>query len=139
MATTLEDREYQTVERQLIGARTNTEGSFGTFGISLILPVLVYIFAFACNDITGCPAPSLLDPKNLTVDQLKREVGWPEAGIWGLGDTKVTGVVLGYYVFNALLYRFLPATEVEGVQLASGGRLKYRFNSKQPRLGQRWP
>ncbi|KAI8313095.1 Delta(14)-sterol reductase [Colletotrichum sp. SAR11_240] len=104
-------------------------GPIGTFGISIILPVLVYVFAFACNDVSGCPAPSLLDPKNLTLSQLKREVGWPAEGIWGLGDNKVNAAVLGYYFFNALLYRFLPGTEVEGVQLASGGRLKYRFNS----------
>lgn len=103
--------------------------SIGTFGISFGLPILVYLFTFICNDVSGCPAPSLLSPSTLKLEQLKREVGWPEEGIWGLGSTKVTGVVLGYYLFNALLYRFLPATEVDGVQLASGGRLKYRFNS----------
>ena len=36
--------------------------------------------------------------------------------------------VLGYYLVNLLLYAFLPATEVEGVKLTSGGRLKYKLN-----------
>ncbi|OLN87455.1 Delta(14)-sterol reductase 2 [Colletotrichum chlorophyti] len=104
----------------------------GPIGVSLIsfgLPILVYAFTFACNDVSGCPAPSLLSPKTLKIDQLKGEVGWPEQGIWGLGSLEATSAVLGYYLFNALLYRFLPATEIDGVQLASGGRLKYRFNS----------
>lgn len=46
----------------------------------------------------------------------------------GLGSVHATMAVLGYYLLNALLYRFLPALEVEGVTLACGGRLKYRFN-----------
>ncbi|KAJ0304825.1 hypothetical protein COL5a_004315 [Colletotrichum fioriniae] len=104
-------------------------GPIGAFGISFGLPILVYLFTFSCNDVSGCPAPSLLSPSTLKLDQLKREVGWPEEGIWGLADNKVTAAVLGYYLFNALLYRILPATEVDGVELASGGRLKYRCNS----------
>ncbi|TDZ24111.1 Delta(14)-sterol reductase [Colletotrichum orbiculare MAFF 240422] len=121
------DKSKQNVVQQPHGYHFG--GPYGTFGISVILPILVYVFAFACNDVSGCPAPSLLHPENLTLAQLKSDVGWPEEGIWGLGSVKVTGAVLGYYLFNALLYRFLPATEVEGVQLASGGKLKYRFNS----------
>jgi protein-S-isoprenylcysteine O-methyltransferase Ste14 len=39
---------------------------------------------------------------------------------------------LAYYLLSLILYRVLPATEVEGTVLSSGGRLKYRFNSKQP-------
>ncbi|KAM9877894.1 delta -sterol reductase [Verticillium dahliae] len=104
-------------------------GPWGTAGVSTILPIIVYALAFACNDVSGCPAPSLLDPKNIDLAQLKREVGWPEEGIWGLGSFNATLAVVGYFFFNALLYRFLPAQEVDGVVLASGGKLKYRFNS----------
>lgn len=35
-----------------------------------------------------------------------------------------------YYIFNLILYRVLPAIETKGTVLASGGRLEYRFNSK---------
>lgn len=102
----------------------------GTGLITCVLPPLVYAFTFACNDISGCPAPSLLDPKTLTLQKLKTEVGWPEEGIWGLGSYSATLAVLGYYLVNLLLYRFVPATEVEGVRLATGGRLKYKLNSE---------
>ncbi|KAF3059390.1 Delta(14)-sterol reductase [Daldinia childiae] len=104
-------------------------GPFGTAAITFGLPILCYIITFGCNDISGCPAPSLLSPKTLSIEQLKAEVGWPEDGILGLGSWKATGWTLAYYFFSALLYRILPATEVEGSELSSGGRLKYRFNA----------
>lgn len=92
------------------------------------LPTLVYSFAFFCNDISGCPAPSLLHPSTLSIDTLKTEIGWPESGIKGLYDNRVTLYVLGYYILNLALQIFLPGTEVEGEELACGGRLKYKFN-----------
>ncbi|PKS10286.1 hypothetical protein jhhlp_002037 [Lomentospora prolificans] len=104
-------------------------GPLGAAAISFGLPILMYIFTFACNDISGCPAPSLLDPQNLDLEQLKREVGWPENGILGLFDTNVTLFVVGYYLVNLLLYGILPANEVQGTELATGGRLTYRFNA----------
>ncbi|PNY25626.1 Ergosterol biosynthesis protein ERG4/ERG24, partial [Tolypocladium capitatum] len=104
-------------------------GPPGAFGVSFVLPVLLYIFTFACNDISGCPVPSLLSPRTLSLDRLKLEAGWPADGVWGLASWKATGVVLGYYLLNLVLYRVLPATHTEGTVLASGGRLKYRFNT----------
>jgi len=102
--------------------------SLGAAGISFGLPILLYAFNFVCNDVSGCPSPSLLRPKSLDLETLKMEVGWPEEGIWGLGSWKAMSWTLGYYLFSALLYRILPGTEVEGTVLSSGGRLKYKFN-----------
>ncbi|RDA82618.1 hypothetical protein CP532_3075 [Ophiocordyceps camponoti-leonardi (nom. inval.)] len=102
----------------------------GAFGISFGLPLLVYAFTFACNDISGCPAPALLSPSTLSIDELKHQVGWPEDGIWGLASWKATGALLAYYALNMVLYCILPATHVEGTVLASGGRLKYKLNSE---------
>lgn len=102
--------------------------SLGAAAISFGLPILIYAFIFGCNDISGCPAPSLLYPKSLDFAQLAREVGWPEDGVAGLYSNSVMAHVLGYYLVNLLLHAFLPAREVEGTELASGGRLKYRFN-----------
>ena len=81
--------------------------------------------------MTGCPAPSLLNPKSLSLDVLKREVGWPEDGIWGLGSWRAPGWTLAYYLFSAILYRVLPAQEVEGPPLTNGKRLRYRFNGEE--------
>ncbi|KAF4119307.1 Delta14-sterol reductase [Geosmithia morbida] len=104
-------------------------GPIGAFGISFGLPILVYVFTFVCNDISGCPAPSLLSPRTLQLEQLKREVGWPEDGLAGFFNWQSVAVSIGYVLLNAVLYKVLPAVEMEGTVLRSGGRLKYRFNT----------
>lgn len=72
--------------------------------------------------------PSALHPKSLSIDQLKEETGWPSNGILGLGSFKVTLWMLAYYALSLLLQTVLPGEVVEGVELKSGGRLKYKFN-----------
>ncbi|KAK2753641.1 erg24, C-14 sterol reductase [Onygenales sp. PD_40] len=104
-------------------------GPPGTFILTIVLPIIIYIFPFVCNDISGCPAPSLLHPSTLTLDALKQEVGWPENGLKGLYDTQTTLYVLGYYLLLLVLQVILPGEEVDGVPLACGGRHKYKFNS----------
>ncbi|KAF9895365.1 erg24, C-14 sterol reductase [Aspergillus nanangensis] len=81
-------------------------GPPGAFGIVFGLPVLVYAFFFLCNDVSGCPAPSLLHPSSLTLDQLKTEVGWPEEGLWAFYDTGVTLWVLSYYLLSLVLLQY---------------------------------
>jgi delta14-sterol reductase len=70
----------------------------------------------------------LLNPSTLSLEQLKNEVGWPEQGVAALYDTKVTLWTLSYYAFSLFLQVFLPGQEAEGVELACGGRLRYKFN-----------
>ncbi|KAH7117732.1 sterol C-14 reductase-like protein [Dendryphion nanum] len=103
---------------------------FGPPGAALIsfgLPIFCYILTFLCNDVSGCPAPSLLSPSTLTLDQLKKDVGW--TGFSGLLNTKAALATLGYYLLSLTLYAFLPATTIDGTELTTGGRLKYRFNA----------
>ncbi|PWY95796.1 c-14 sterol reductase [Aspergillus sclerotioniger CBS 115572] len=104
-------------------------GPLGAFGIVFGLPVLVYSFTFLCNDVSGCPAPSLLHPSTLSLDQLKAEVGWPEAGLAEFYDTRVTLWVLSYYLLSLVMQVFLPGQEADGTELACGGRLRYKFNA----------
>ncbi|KAI1115937.1 putative C-14 sterol reductase [Nemania sp. NC0429] len=103
-------------------------GPLGAAGIVLGLPALLYTFAFACNDISGCPAPSLLNPSSFSLEKFKAEIGWP--GFSGLHSWEVTGVTLGYHLFSLILWRILPAEEVIGTKLAQHGRpLTYRMNA----------
>jgi delta14-sterol reductase len=88
----------------------------------------VYVLTFFCNDISGCPAPSLLHPTSLDLDQLKKEVGW--TGFGGLLNWQAFVGTLSYYVLSLTLYAALPAEKVDGVPMTSGQRLKYRFNGK---------
>ncbi|EKD20194.1 uncharacterized protein L3040_007191 [Drepanopeziza brunnea f. sp. 'multigermtubi'] len=104
-------------------------GPLGAFGISFGLPIAVYAATFLCNDISGCPVPSALSPSTLTIEQLKRDVGWPADGIYGLASWDVNMKVLGYYLLSLVLHRVLPGEEIEGVELAAGGKLKYKLNT----------
>ncbi|CAD6442879.1 b08d57cd-a48a-4d4e-bd07-00ec8a92c059 [Sclerotinia trifoliorum] len=104
-------------------------GPIGAFGISFGLPLLCYATTFLCNDISGCPVPSSLSPSTLTINSLKQEVGWPENGLAGLSSWDVFLKVVGYYFLSMVLHRILPGEEKLGVELASGGKLKYKFNT----------
>lgn len=103
---------------------------FGAFATSFGLPLVCYLATFLCNDVSGCPIPTALHPSTLTVAKLKEETGWPEDGVLGLATTRVTLWVLAYYLFSLVLQTALPGVESEGVELGSGGRLKYKFNGE---------
>ena len=124
MATSSLDRESDDYNPS-----TSTDNaSPGAALISFGLPIVCYAMAFLCNDISGCPPPSLLHPSTFDLEQLKREVGW--TGWSCLLNTKAVFGVFGYYFLSLVLYAFLPAEEPSGTQLQTGGRLKYRFNGK---------
>jgi delta14-sterol reductase len=103
--------------------------SLGAAGVTFGLPLVVYISTFLCNDISGCPIPSLLHPSTLTLDKLKQESGWPAEGFTGLIDFTVIGWVLAYYALSLFLQLALPGDEVDGVVLGTGGRHHYKFNT----------
>jgi delta14-sterol reductase len=46
-----------------------------------------------------------------------------------LASWDVSAKVLGYYLISLVLHRVLPGEELEGTELVSGGRLKYKMNS----------
>ena len=96
-----------------------------TFG----LPLVVYISTFFCNDVSGCPPPVLLDPKSLTFAKLNAQTPWPAEGISGLLNLEVMGWVLAYHGLSLAMQLLLPGVESEGIPLANGGRLKYKFNA----------
>lgn len=96
--------------------------------MSFGLPILCFVFAFFVNDTSGCPPPSVLHPKSFSLDRLKYDVGWQ--GFSSLINLQAFAATVGYYLLSLTLNVVLPATESEGIQLRSGGRLKYRFNGR---------
>jgi delta14-sterol reductase len=61
------------------------------------------------------------------LDTLAAEVGWP--GWSGLITFEAVAGTLFWYLLSLVLYKVLPATEVQGTELKTGGRLTYRFNA----------
>lgn len=100
----------------------------GAFAVITVLPLVCYLPAFLCNDVSGCPIPSVLHLKDLTIVNLKRETGWPVDGILGLASVRVTALTLGYHLLILLLQAVLPGIESPGLALNSGGKLKYKIN-----------
>lgn len=101
----------------------------GAAAIVFFLPILVHATVFLCNDVSGCPAPALLDPKTLTLEKLRQQTPWPENGLVGLFDLNVTFWVLAYYGLSLALQLLLPGTEIDGTTLSTGGRHHYKFNA----------
>ena len=101
----------------------------GAFVLTFGLPVLVLASIMLCNDVSGCPAPALLDLKTLTLEKLKAQTPWPDTGLVGLFDVEAIGWTLAYYGLSLALQLLLPGTESQGVELGTGGRHKYKFNS----------
>jgi delta14-sterol reductase len=108
--------------------------SLGAVAFIFGLSTLIYAFTFLCNDVSGCPVPSLLNPSTLSLNKLKKEAGWPQGGIKAFFDMQVTLWVLSYYFLSLALYVFLPGEVVEGTELACKGRLRYKFNGMNPRM-----
>lgn len=105
-------------------------GPPGATGIVFGLPVLLWTLFFACNDVSGCPAPSLLSPRELTWAKLKSEIPWPENGLLGFVSLDATLWLFAYYFLSLVLHVVMPAEEVLGTKLKESGRpLKYRFNA----------
>lgn len=98
--------------------------------LSLGLPLVCYLAAFVCNDVSGCPIPSALHPRSLTLAKVKEEAGWPQNGIWGLASLRASGFVLAYYLLSLVLQAALPGLVQQGVKLRSGARLEYKFNGE---------
>ncbi|KAH8902281.1 ERG4/ERG24 ergosterol biosynthesis protein [Coniochaeta sp. PMI_546] len=105
-------------------------GPPGAAAIVFGLPLLMNVWYFACNDVSGCPAPALLEPRTLTWQKLKAQIPWPQNGLSGFVSWHVTGWLLAYYALSLVLYRVLPAHETYGSKLRESGKpLKYRFNA----------
>ncbi|KAE9985037.1 Delta(14)-sterol reductase [Venturia inaequalis] len=102
-------------------------GPPGAFFITTTLPLTCYAFSFFCNDITGCPAPSLLSPSTLTLESLKKDVGWH--GWSTIFTWEAMAANFAYYFLSLVLYRFLPGTEATGGVTNAGHRLSYRLNA----------
>ena len=91
--------------------------------------MLLYAFAFLCNDVSGCPVPALLQPRDFTWEQFKVDTGLLNISLSSFLTWEVMLVTIAYYVFGLFLWNILPARQVHGTKLVHHDRpLSYRFN-----------
>lgn len=88
-------------------------GPIGTFGVTLLLPAVVYGLYAYC-DVNGCP-PGQLWPPSVNVAEL---FTW-----------RSNVIVFAWIMWFALLYVVVPPSSVvKGVELEDGSRLGYPIN-----------
>jgi hypothetical protein len=104
-------------------------GPPGTFALIFLVPVIVYALYFGCSEATGgCP------PHALTLlDDISRAVQSP-AWWKSLWDTEATLMYCAWYTFCVITWFILPGDWVEGVNLRTGGKKKYKINGELSRI-----
>lgn len=99
----------------------------GAVSISLGLPALFIVFAYACNE-HGCPASyTSLEPYLAMLDPSSSTYLSPFSWI-------ATGAYLAWFTTLVVLDRVIPGEEILGTRLRDGNRLLYKFNGKYVHL-----
>lgn len=100
-------------------------GPWGALAITLGVPFTTYALYFGCSESSGgCPPPLATIPTNVS-HSLSSPTFWKS--LW---DTQSFLMYCGWYSFCVLAWYFLPGDWVEGVQLRTGGRKKYKINGQ---------
>lgn len=98
-------------------------GPPGALFITFSVPITTYALYFGCSETSGgCPPPldGLYDKVLASVSNLD----W-----WkGLWDTQASLIYLAWYAFCVVSWFILPGDYVEGVQLRTGDKKKYKIN-----------
>ncbi|KAH7903825.1 ERG4 ERG24 ergosterol biosynthesis protein, partial [Hygrophoropsis aurantiaca] len=109
-----------------LNPRTTTYEFLGPPGALLItlgVPATTYALYFACSEAAGCPPPLALLPARFLA--AVSDVQW-WAGLW---DTQAALAYAAWYAFCVAAWAVLPGDWVDGVQLRTGGRKKYKINA----------
>ncbi|PWN28998.1 hypothetical protein BDZ90DRAFT_231001 [Jaminaea rosea] len=96
-------------------------GPPGAFFISTTVPFFSYALYYFCNEQVGCAVP----PKNVSAIMSLMGQGIKDSFF----DGQAWIIYFGWYAFCVLAWALLPAPEVEGTELRTGGKLKYQLNA----------
>lgn len=102
-------------------------GPVGAAFISTAVPITIYGLYFNCSEISDGCSPSLSSFPSSFINAMS-SVGW----IKNLFDLKATLAYFAWYASLVGLWYFLPGEWIEGTELRTGGRVKYKFNGMSP-------
>ncbi|KAB5589542.1 C-14 sterol reductase ERG24 [Ceratobasidium theobromae] len=97
-------------------------GPVGAAFISTAVPITIYGLYFNCSEISDGCSPSLSSFPSSFINAMS-SVGWIN-----LFDLKATLAYFAWYASLVGLWYFLPGEWIEGTELRTGGRVKYKFN-----------
>jgi hypothetical protein len=101
-------------------------GPPGAFLITLVVPITTYALYFGCSEESGGCPPKLSTWPDSIVHSLYNLTWWK--GLW---DTQASLIYVAWYMFCVAAWAVLPGDHVEGVQLRTGGKKKYKINGAQ--------
>lgn len=107
-------------------------GPPGALGISVLVPVFTYFFAFGCDE-RGCPS---MPVGPFLREGLKQMQTWQfYADLW---DTKASIAYLAWYAWCVVCWAVLPGQWLEGTTLRNGEKLWYKINGEQRLSASLW-
>lgn len=100
-------------------------GPPGAAFVSLTVPLTLYGLYFTCSEASGgCPPPLWSIPFNFV--RAVQDKDW-----WlNLFDAQASIAYAGWYAFTLVAWYILPGDWVEGTELRTGGRIKYKINGE---------
>ncbi|CAE6353935.1 unnamed protein product [Rhizoctonia solani] len=119
----MEDKQVQ-VQRNPRTTHYEFFGPLGTTFVSITVPVVIYALYFTCSEAAGgCPPPLWSIPFNFV--RAVESVDW-----WkNLFDKEASIAYAAWYTFTVAAWWLLPGDWVEGTELRTGGRIKYKINA----------
>jgi Delta14-sterol reductase len=101
-------------------------GPLGVLFVTIVSPLIVYALYFSCSEQAGgCPS---LDHSALlaSLGDAIMDLKWWQS-LW---DTKAILIYLGWYAFCVVSWMVLPGNWIEGAELRTGERKRYKMNGK---------
>lgn len=100
-------------------------GPPGALGISVLVPLFTYFFAFGCDE-RGCPPM----PVGMYLqDGFRQMQTWQfYADLW---DSQAAIAYLGWYAWCVVCWAVLPGQWLEGTKLRNGEKLWYKINGER--------
>ncbi|KAJ1303116.1 hypothetical protein OPQ81_011317 [Rhizoctonia solani] len=99
-------------------------GPLGATFVSTTVPLTIYGLYFTCSEASGgCPPPLWSIPVNFV--NAVESIDWWKS----LFDKEAAIAYAAWYAFTVAAWWVLPGDWVEGTELRTGGRLKYKINA----------
>ncbi|KDN41625.1 hypothetical protein RSAG8_07303, partial [Rhizoctonia solani AG-8 WAC10335] len=113
-------------EKELNPRTTHYEffGPLGAAFVSATVPLTIYGLYFSCSEASGgCPPPLWSLPVNFVA--AVESIDWWKS----LYDKEAAIAYAAWYAFTVVAWWLLPGDWVEGTELRTGGRIKYKINA----------